>query len=1068
VAEDTRSHQHPAVVVEADILTFVIADVRGYTRFTQEHGDEAAARLAGRFAEVVRECVGGLGGQVVELRGDEALCVFHSPRSALRSAVALQRRCADELRADPSLPLRVGIGIDAGEAVPVEGGYRGGPLNLAARLCSLAKAGQVLISEGVVHLARKVDECSYVSMGRVELKGLRDPVRYYRAEFGLQLPAEEAAPRRWTPLRLAVIVVGGVVLIAAALAMAASRSGGEAPVVLGTNVVGVVDANGHISAQLPVGGRPGGAAADNQWVWVTNSERDSLVRINPHSALVTDIVPTGGSDPTGVAIGGGGVWVSDTGSGLVSWVNERSPSARVPQTITVGQGPGPIAFGDGGAWVVNTTDATVQRISRKLRVSRAIAVGGSPSGIAVGGGWVWVTDVSSGALVKIDPRTRRVVARFPVGTDPVAVTFGGGKVWVANAGDGTVSRLDPVTGQGRVVPVGSDPTDVAYNDGVAWVTVGQPPAIVRINNTLHVTPTPVASTPQAAVVTDGRAWITTLAPPASHRGGTLRVVFDANNPLDATGTNNTFDPGAAPNADQWQVLGMTNDGLVTYRRAGGAAGLQVVPDLAVAMPTTSGDGRTYTFQLRHGIHYSNGRLVRASDFRYALVRQFRIGQPGVADYYRGVLFSNIVGYTACVQSPSTCSFADGVKTDNVADTVTIRLSHPDSALLAKLATPFGDLVPPGSPAANSGAPVPATGPYMLGRVYNQGVGGVLVNGVDGFLLVRNPRFHEWSAAAQPDGYPNQVRWTRVANAGQELTDVEHGTADVMVDPPPPGRLGELSTNYATLAHPYATLGTTTLALATRVAPFNHVDVRRAVNYAIDRSHIVQLMGGPQVASPTCQVLPPSMFGYARYCPYTADAVRGGAWTAPNLARAQELVRKSGTRGDHVQVWTWKGWSYARLAPYLAHLLDTLGYHASIHAPPNTPAGYQKAANATANPGRRAIVSLFGWGPDYPNPVDFYDVLLTCRTYLPNNNNNLNDAEFCDPRFDQLVNAAEAAQTKNDPQTASLWQAADRQAVNQAPWVPLYNDVGLDIISNRVGNYQHNAEFSMLLDQLWVR
>ena len=156
-----------------EIRTFLIADVRGYTRYTQQHGDEAGARLAARFAEVVREQIEARSGSVVELRGDEALCVFASPRAALRAAVDLQRRCADEIRAEPSLPLRLGIGIDAGEAVSVEGGYRGGPLNLAARLCSMAAAGEVLVSEGIVHLARRVDEMTYVDRGRVELKGLR-------------------------------------------------------------------------------------------------------------------------------------------------------------------------------------------------------------------------------------------------------------------------------------------------------------------------------------------------------------------------------------------------------------------------------------------------------------------------------------------------------------------------------------------------------------------------------------------------------------------------------------------------------------------------------------------------------------------------------------------------------------------------------------------------------------------------------------------------------------------------------------------------------------------------------
>src|SRR5215831_9209499 len=130
----------------AGILTFLIADVRGYTSFTQSRGDEAAAKLAGTFAEIAREGVEAHGGEVIELRGDEALAVFVSARGALRASVSLQLAFADEVEIDPTLPLRVGIGLDAGEAVPVDGGYRGGALNLAARLCSRAAAGEVLVS----------------------------------------------------------------------------------------------------------------------------------------------------------------------------------------------------------------------------------------------------------------------------------------------------------------------------------------------------------------------------------------------------------------------------------------------------------------------------------------------------------------------------------------------------------------------------------------------------------------------------------------------------------------------------------------------------------------------------------------------------------------------------------------------------------------------------------------------------------------------------------------------------------------------------------------------------------
>jgi WD40 repeat protein/class 3 adenylate cyclase/energy-coupling factor transporter ATP-binding protein EcfA2 len=159
-----------------EILTFLIADVRGYTHFTQTRGDEAAARLASTFAEIAREGVEAFGGEVIELRGDEALAVFSSTRQALRSATELQLAFVDETERRPSLPFRVGIGLDAGEAVPVEGGYRGGALNLAARLCSNAGPGEVLASQGVLHLARAVDGLTFVDGGALELKGIAEPV----------------------------------------------------------------------------------------------------------------------------------------------------------------------------------------------------------------------------------------------------------------------------------------------------------------------------------------------------------------------------------------------------------------------------------------------------------------------------------------------------------------------------------------------------------------------------------------------------------------------------------------------------------------------------------------------------------------------------------------------------------------------------------------------------------------------------------------------------------------------------------------------------------------------------
>ncbi len=163
----------------AELLSFLIADIRGYTSFTQSRGDEAAAQLAGKFALVAREGIEAYGGRLLELRGDEALAVFTSARASLRAAVALQEVFTDETRLEPGLPLTVGMGLDAGEVIPVEGGYRGGALNLAARLCSLAKAGEALASEGVTHLARAVEGVKVTDWGTAEVKGLGEPVRAF-------------------------------------------------------------------------------------------------------------------------------------------------------------------------------------------------------------------------------------------------------------------------------------------------------------------------------------------------------------------------------------------------------------------------------------------------------------------------------------------------------------------------------------------------------------------------------------------------------------------------------------------------------------------------------------------------------------------------------------------------------------------------------------------------------------------------------------------------------------------------------------------------------------------------
>lgn len=180
----------------AAILVFLIADIRGYTRFTQEHGDEAAAQLTTRFADLAHAAVEQWDGQLVEVRGDEILAVFASARQAVHAAHELQTRYIEEAHAHPELPVGIGIGLDLGEAVAVDEGYRGAALNRASRLCSLAGPGEVLVSTGVAYVAPQGDGVRFVPRGQEQLKGFDAPVAVLLASPvpASVIEADEALP----------------------------------------------------------------------------------------------------------------------------------------------------------------------------------------------------------------------------------------------------------------------------------------------------------------------------------------------------------------------------------------------------------------------------------------------------------------------------------------------------------------------------------------------------------------------------------------------------------------------------------------------------------------------------------------------------------------------------------------------------------------------------------------------------------------------------------------------------------------------------------------------------------
>ena len=1035
----------------AGIKAFLIADVRGYTLFTQERGDEAAAKLAARFAELAREGVAARGGEVIELRGDEALAVFDSPRQALRAAVELQERFVQETLDDPSLPLTVGIGLDAGEAVPVEGGYRGGALNLAARLCGQAAAGEILSSQEIVHLARRIDGVEYAERGEMHLKGLAQPVRVIRvssterdAARTLQpivasRPAPGAPSQSRSRLGRRRLIAAGltVVVVVAVGVPLLLRGRGAGLSSVPANSIGRIDpASGRIVGSFTLPFSPGQVAVGEGSVWVTNPDNGKVTRLDPTSGVTRDTIPVGVS-PEGIAVGEGAVWVVDGGGRAVDRVDPTTGDVR---SFPVGDGPVDVAVGFGSVWVTNRLDGTVSRLDPNTgRLRATVPVGDGPTGIAFANGSLWIADYGSGIVVKVDMSSDQVVASVHVGNGPAAVAAGPDGIWVANTLDDTVARIDPATTSvAETIPVGPGPAAFAFSSGTVWVTDEFGGTIIRIDPSGHrvAATIHIGSEPRGVAVVDGDLWVAARGTATSHRGGTLRLV--GNQPLAA------IDPALSYDSRIEQVLAMTNDGLVGFQRVGGADGSVLVPDLATALPSRADGGRTYTFQLRTGLRYSNGTPVKASDVRRAFERDYLASGKdlGLPPYY-----DVIEGGAACRKNPSSCDLSKGINTNDAAGTVAFHLTRPDPEFLDQLALPFADPVPAGvsAPKEASTAPVPATGPYMIERF----------DPSRELVLTRNPRFHAWSAAAQPDGFPDRIEMTFHVSPANQVTAVEAGRADWMLDAPPANGLSNMMSRYAAQVHVYPMLQTFYLALDTRLAPFKDPRVRRAVELAVDRRKLLDLFGGPGQGVITCQLLPPNAPGYRPYCPYTLDPNPAGEWTAPNLAAAQKLVGASGTRGEKVEVWAAPYFPVMQAwGRYFTDLLSQLGYRATLH-----PASNRYFTEAYP-PGPGVQAGLDGWIADYPSAENFFST-LKCG-------NPVNTSRVCDPVVDERIRRAARMEDSHPERASALWALVDRRAVDLGVLVDFLNPSGIDFISRRVGGYQHNEQLGVLLDQLWVR
>ena len=524
-----------------------------------------------------------------------------------------------------------------------------------------------------------------------------------------------------------------------------------------------------------------------------------------------------------------------------------------------------------------------------------------------------------------------------------------------------------------------------------------------------------------------------------HRGGKLRL-------LSAAGAG-TVDPQINYTLQFAQVFQGVYDGLLAFKKAPGAEAFMIVPDLAEALPAPENGGKRYVFKLRQGIKFSNGRGLTVDDVAASFRRIFKVNSPT-----SGTFYNLIVGADACIKKPATCTLTGGVVTDAKAGTVTLNLTAPDAEFFDKIAFPHAVILPADTPATDAGVtPIPGTGAYRI----------VSYDPKKQLKLERNPHFKEWSADAQPDGYVDAVDYDFGLTDTDQVTAIINGQADWMFNPVPADRLPELAAKHAKQLHINQLTAMNYVAMNTRLPPFDNLKARQAVNFAIDRSALVKIYGGVNLATPTCQVLPPGFDGYAPYCPYTKNP--GPKWSAPDIARAKALVKESGTAGHKVTLIARDIAVDKQMGTYLQSVLNEIGYDASLKLLSDT-----VQFTYIQNTKNKVQISLTTWYQDYPAPSNFLNVLFSCASFREGSDSSVNISGLCDKGVDADMAKAMITAVADKAAAAPQWAAIDRKVVDLSPVAVLFNPKLLDFTSQRLGNYVFGGQFYFNYAKAWVK
>jgi class 3 adenylate cyclase/ABC-type oligopeptide transport system substrate-binding subunit/streptogramin lyase/predicted Ser/Thr protein kinase len=1021
----------------AQLRTFLIADVRGYTRYTQQHGDEAAAELASSFATLVDEAVAAHEGRVIELRGDEALVVFDSARQALQAALAVQAAVTDR-----ELPRGVGIGIDAGEAVPVGKGYRGGALNMAARLCSLAGPGEVLASDAVVHLARAVPGVRYLQ-GRMErLKGIEQPVRVVevvpqeRAVAFLRSVTRRLRGRRWP----AAVATGVAALAVGAVLLLVLRGGSETELSSPRSVASFKP-DGTLAANVSTGVDSYDELYLDGYVWSLN-DGGSIAKIDPRTNEVVQAVPIGHDG--GWTVGDGSVWVANMDKPEVIRVNGQYGSITRISLPKPSDGstanPQGIAYGAGSLWV-----GQGQRILR-LNPTTGKVRGTIPASdtwiLRFGEGALYAATPYNGDFLKVDPESNTVSWHSHVHPWIGDLLAAGGWLWLTVDSDAGVYRFSEADGsQNGFVHTGDGSGDLAFDEGAVWVSNWRAGTVSRVDAVSSAVKSfPTGNAPTGLVVSpDGRVWVgITSRPPdyaATVQGDVARFIM-REDWLDAN------DAGTAWSSRPWELEYATEAKLYNYPDWRGSDPARPVPEIATDFPRVTHEGRRWTYEipLRDTYRFSppSNAAVTADSMRYSIERAL---SPELGDFQPAAFFlDELVGEDA--YRSGRAAHVSGISVHG--STLVLETVKPVPDLVERLALPFFSAMPTGTPIADIDPqrhPIPTAGPYYISY---QNVGWQTV--VRRNPNYRGPRPHNLDAVVYVSGIDTGPAAAQIVDGKLDYLAEQYPDYGVLQpdgdiakrytsdDPNAPGRPRYVSLQLAALRW---------LAFNTRRGPFVDIDARRAVNALLDRRALAATDGG----TPTDQYLPPALMADEKdHHLYPVEE--------PDVAQAKTLWAG---RADRVVLLTCKSPLCAAETDVLRRDFSRIGVRLVVRA----------VTDQYHVPARNADLRLENWFFDEYDPsnllgpADSPEAVLFARDPSLNAFGNRNE---------EVQRQAEAAQRLSGAQRHEAYAALAQEALRSwSPWAVFEQVAQPAFFSARLGCISSSpAYFGIDIARLCIR